>query len=404
MARSITLLAQAWFAAALIFSGAAGCSKRSAPASVGSSAESAAQEGIRISLLSEVPTRSRFFVVYGLDAANLAELAKVKWDPDQWQALFQVQVGPEPRTGLPPVLGTYSVADNMLRFEPRFPLEPGVTYRVRLDPAHLPVPREAQAIEAVFEQPRPSVEATTVVERIYPSRDLLPENQLKFYLYFSAPMARGNVYRHLHLIGASGKEVEHPFLELDQELWDATGKRFTLFFDPGRIKRGLKPREELGPSIEEGKTYTLVIDKECQDARGNSLREPHRKSFRVGPPDDQPIKTQDWKLQAPGAASTEPLVVTFPEPLDYALLHRMLSVVDAEGRTVAGKIQVTNEESRWAFTPDEPWKPGTYALVAETTLEDLAGNKIGEPFEVDVFRPVQKRVETKTVRIPFQVK
>ena len=38
-----------------------------------------------------------------------------------------------------------------------------------------------------------------------------------------------------------------------------------MFFDPGRIKRGLKPREQFGPALQEGKSYVLVIDRDnCQ--------------------------------------------------------------------------------------------------------------------------------------------
>ena len=46
---------------------------------------------------------------------------------------------------------------------------------------------------------------------------------------------------------------------------------------------------------------------------------------------------------------------------------------------------------------------GGYHLVAETTLEDLAGNSIGRPFEVDVFRPIQREVKVQHVQLPFTV-
>ena len=62
--------------------------------------------------------------------------------------------------------------------------------------------------------------------------------------YFDAPMSRGEAYRHIHLVDAkTGREVEAPFLELGEELWDGDFRRFTLLCDPGRVKRGLKPRE-----------------------------------------------------------------------------------------------------------------------------------------------------------------
>jgi hypothetical protein len=65
---------------------------------------------------------------------------------------------------------------------------------------------------------------------------------------------------------------------------------------------------------------------------------------------------------------------------------------------------VIREETRWRFTPKAPWKAGTYHLVAETTLEDLAGNNLERPFEVDVFHPIQKEIKAKTVKLAFRVR
>jgi hypothetical protein len=42
--------------------------------------------------------------------------------------------------------------------------------------------------------------------------------------------------------------------------------------------------------------------------------------------------------------------------------------------------------------------------VADTGLEDLAGNHIGQPFDLDVFNKVTERIETKTVSLPFRVR
>jgi hypothetical protein len=48
--------------------------------------------------------------------------------------------------------------------------------------------------------------------------------------------------------------------------------RLTLFIDPGRIKRGVLPLEEVGPALEEGKRYTLMIDRDLKDGTGNPLK------------------------------------------------------------------------------------------------------------------------------------
>ncbi len=244
----------------------------------------------------------------------------------------------------------------------------------------------------------------TVVSQVYPSASELPENLLKFYIHFSAPMSRGEAYERIHLLDAAGKEIDGPFLELGEELWDPKQTRFTLFFDPGRIKRGLKPREEIGPALEEGKSYTLVIDKAWLDAQGNPLKEPYRKTFKVGPPKDTPPNPKEWTL-TPGKAETcEPLTVRFPDPMDHAMLVRVLRVTDAAGQDVAGELVISQQETSWRFSPRQPWKPGKYKLVFPADLEDLAGNSIDRPFEVDVFRPVQRRVDQGRFTLPFELK
>jgi hypothetical protein len=97
------------------------------------------------------------------------------------------------------------------------------------------------------------------------------------------------------------------------------------------------------------------------------------------------------------------LTVVFPEPMDRALLDSLLDVTDRRGNPVAGAVEVDRDETRWRFTPREPWKPGDYRLVAATILEDLAGNTINKPFEVDVFERVEARVNRETVELPFTV-
>jgi hypothetical protein len=55
------------------------------------------------------------------------------------------------------------------------------------------------------------------VRQVYPSTAKIPENQLKFYIEFSAPMSQGNAWRHIRLLKSDGQAVELPFLEIDQE-------------------------------------------------------------------------------------------------------------------------------------------------------------------------------------------
>jgi hypothetical protein len=294
---------------------------------------------------------------------------------------------------LPPMLGRYRTEPGRLYFEPQFPLERGVNYR-----AVFRVDSKAASIAASFKLPLHRAEPTTVVTHIYPSADVLPENLLKFYVHFSAPMSRGRIYEHIHLLDERGKAVELPFLEIDEELWDSAMKRLTLFIDPGRIKRGVQPLEEIGPALEEGKRFTLVIDEGWQDGTGCSMKESFRKAFKVGPPDREPPDPAQWKIEAPRAGTREALSVGFLKPMDHALALRMIRVKD-----VGGSAALESGEKVWKFVPSSEWRKGTHQLRVQTTIEDLAGNNIGKPFEVDVFENVQQRITNATVEIPFVI-
>ncbi len=337
-------------------------------------------------------------VVVGLDRRLLAALENQPGAEALTQVLA-VQVGDKPDDARPAMLGETRVAGGLLEFEPRFPFEPSVAYC-----AVLRVGGESPfVLTHGFTFDKPTAEPA-VVTQVYPTGNVVPENLLKFYLHFSRPMSRGEAYRHVALLDGKDQPIELPFLELGEELWDPTGTRFTLFFDPGRIKRGLKPREEVGPALEEGKSYTLLVRAAWPDAEGQPLAREFRKSFRVTAPDDDQPRLADWRLTPPPANTRTPLEVRFSEPLDHALLLRVVRVVDASGTLIDGAIKVTAGETHWRFTPDQPWRSGNYRLVVETTLEDRAGNSLARPFEVDVTRPAQEIREAEVSSLPFEIR
>ncbi len=355
--------------------------------------------------LVKTPDGGRRFEVSGLGAAERESLSRLSGDDPDWQrrlAVYAFAKGAEDDGERPAMLGHYSLENERLLFTPRFALEPGVRYRAVFRAGARA--GEGTTLSEEFELPAAPDRAPAKIAAVFPSSDRLPENQLKFYLHFSAAMSRGEAYDRVHLLAAGGRPVELPFLELGEELWDPRGRRFTLLFDPGRIKRGLKPREEAGPTLEEGKTYTLVVDAAWRDAAGRPLAGQLRKTFSVGPPDDVSPDPANWKLKPPRAGEHEPLEARFPEPLDHALLERQLWVETDEGRPLAGSIAIDQQETRWRFTLRDVWKPGRYQLVVVKTLEDLAGNSVGRPFEVDELKPVTREVASEEVRLPFEVK
>ena len=346
--------------------------------------------------------------VSGMSDATLRELRQKNWTAAQWERLLAVyaeQGSVMTDIGLPAMLGTHFVGSRDIRFEPQFPLTPGVSYRVLFHPGQLPGgPDAGKPVTSVFKLPPRRTDPTTVVSRIYPSADVLPENLLKFYVHFSAPMSGGLIYDHIHLRNEAGKSVELPFLEIDEELWNPAMTRLTLFIDPGRIKRGVQPLEEIGPALEEGKRYTLAIDREWKDADGLPLKESFRKMFRVGPPARDPIDAAKWKISRPKPGSLDALVVTFPAPLDHALALRMIRVARNSDKALNGTASLEDDERRWKFAPARPWTRGPHQLLVQTTIEDLAGNNVGKSFEVDLFDNVDRRITNPVASIAFEVK
>lgn len=347
---------------------------------------------VRIGLVSS-PDGARYFEVSGLDAGHPGDKAS-------WGETFRVYTVFDKRSAgeeLPAVAGSYVFEDGVLRFRPRFPLEPGLAYSARL--YYSP----GRVKEARFEIPREDLVRGTSVIAVYPSADVLPENLLKFYIHFSSPMSVGRAYDNTRLLNSKGETVRYPFLELDEELWDPTGRRLTIFIDPGRIKQGVLPNKVVGPVFKVGERYTLEISDEWKDAAGARLGAPFRKSFKVSAADHRSPDPAAWKLAAPAGGSREPLSLTFEAPLDHALLHRLLWVENEAGERVEGEVRVEAGERRWSLLPDTRWSPGRYRLMIRSILEDLAGNGIDKPFEVDVFEQVRERVDSKTLSREFTV-
>jgi len=224
-----------------------------------------------------------------LAPSTLRGIHQARWTTREWENLLSIHAGQGDwiaEMGVPAMLGNYQIGKDSVRFEPRFPLEAGVHYRAVFQPGRLPDARGAKPapILSEFRRPSPAATPVTVVTQVYPSGALLPENLLKFYLHFSAPMRRGHIYDHIHLLDEAGRETELPFLEIDEELWNPAMTRLTLFIDPGRIKRGVKPLEEIGPALEEGKRFTLVID-QATLVDGATVLEDHERQWQFVPVD-----------------------------------------------------------------------------------------------------------------------
>lgn len=352
-----------------------------------------------------------FVEAAGLSPDVVAALSSRSIDGELAAELLTVRVVTTGAKGkaaaVPPMLGSYEIVSNRLRFTPRFPWRPSVRYRAELSLNQKPGGSASDSRSLEFEIPA-TRRRPPEVAAIWPSSEELPENLLKFYIHFTQPMRRGDNYRAIKLLDQSGKTIADPFLELGEELWDRPGKRFTLLLDPGRIKRGLKPHDDVGPVLEQGSTYTLVVGTAWHAATGEPLGKSHSKAFRVIAPDTAQPSLGRWKLRVPPAGTSDPLIVQLGESLDHSILQHAIDV-EINETPLDGVIEIQQKETVWEFHPSEPWQVGKYRLVANSTLEDLAGNSLGRPFEVELTDPPTREVpavnQAKSVfSRPFEIK
>ena len=138
-----------------------------------------------------------------------------------------------------------------------FPFDEGRQYDVVLDAGRLPavpgkLPGGRRQLAAVVGRPAVVRSPSTVVTHIYPSGDIVPANQLRMYLHFSAPMDWRSGYDYVMLLDDRGQEVVDAFLPLDADFWNDDRTRYTVFFDPGRVKRGILPNKQMGRALEAG--------------------------------------------------------------------------------------------------------------------------------------------------------
>jgi hypothetical protein len=340
--------------------------------------------------------------VVGLSKVTLEAMASESLTPDRRAQVFAIAAGDPKATDRPRMLGTYRVDGTTYRFTPSYPFDRGRAYTATFRPILIPGGSGAE-VSSIYTVPK-RVKASTSLIQVTPSADQVPENLLKFYFTFSSAMSRGEVYDRVRLLKDDGKPVDLPFLRLGEELWDPTGTRLTVLIDPGRIKRGLRPREENGPVLEAGRRYTLVIDRGWPDADGDPLALEVRKSFRAGPADETQPDPRTWTIDRPSASTRQPLTITFPESLDRGLLASALDLVNLDGKPVAGRLEIKADETRWEFTPETAWAEGELQLLIDADLEDLAGNSILRPFEVDIQRDTPLRPEPKVIHLPIVIR
>jgi hypothetical protein len=339
----------------------------------------------------------------GLSDDEVSALRSRGLDEAMWASLFRVSVADQTDTNLPAVAGHYVITGGSVTFTPLYPLDRGRTYRVRVDPSKLGPPRSTEILTSIVKLPAAAAKPPAEVAAIYPSVAVVPENLLRMYVEFSAPMGSrkaGEFVRLLDRTSGSDTVVEEAFLPVEADFWSPDHRRYTLFLDPGRVKRGILPNRERGRPLRAGHAYALSISAEWPDENGQPLKTAFRHEFTAGPAVASGIDASSWRITPPVAGTRESLVVEFDRALDRAVATRALGV-ERDGVTVAGTGTVEPGDARWVFVPRTAWPPGVYRLTAQPFLEDPQGNQIGRAFEVVVDTPREPNPEP--YRIPFVI-
>jgi hypothetical protein len=335
---------------------------------------------------------TRVEVTATLSKEAAAKLRAGKLTQEQGEAWLRfVLVDPQTKKEGPAMFGNYEFREGKIVFRPRHALLHGSLYRARLGTG-------GEAVTADYRVPPRAPTKPAVIEKVYPSGDVLPANHLRFSIHFSRPMRGGEeIFQHIHLFDDKGKEVTDPWF--CEEMWDEQQQCLLLLIHPGRIKWGLWLRELLGPVLYPDREYTLVIDADLLDADKQKMAKGFTKKFRTTAEDRQQLLLSDWKVKAPAVGTKQPLQLGFPKPLDRDSLTRLLAVVDAKGNVIAGKIEIGKAERSWSFQPSQPWQAAEYRVKVSGKLEDVAGNTPLRPFDLDLKGPAPK---VQPLTIPFR--
>ena len=292
------------------------------------------------------------------------------------------------------ILGKAVIDGKNKTFVPIIPFTGGETYQIL---------KEGR-LHLEFNVPKAENQQPPKLLGIYPKLQTLPENLLKMYFVFDTPMQQSqSTLKFIKVFEKeSGSEVDI-FLPLENELWNAERTQLTLWLDPGRIKKDLIPNKEKGIPIKEGNSYEIVIDSTLQNHNGIALGKQYTKRFLVGKRDQEIPSISQSDITPPEASTGQGLGIRFSESLDYLSIPGMIRIYNDDDKLVAGSFLTSKKATSTLFVPKKKWKKGSYTIVIDSKLEDLAGNNFNRLFDTDLHK---KRLlkPTKTKRIPFVVK
>ena len=270
------------------------------------------------------------------------------------------------------IFTSFNVDSNRLTVRPILPLLPA-RYLLNVET------NQGASYQLHFDVATPTTNSNhPTVLSVGPSTTI-PANTLRLYVYFSEPMARGQVADFVSLKNNKGQPDQFAFLNLATELWGPEQKRLTLLFDPGRVKKDVGPNLSIGAPLTENQTYQLVISKGMKSVTGLTIENDVVIPIKVEGAERRKIALTDWAFSTPEKHTYEPLQVHFGRLVDPSNVKRNISIVGSNGEPVPGRL--TTEAASCLFVPDAPWAEGSHYLVVSNDFEDIVGNRLNAAFD-----------------------
>ncbi|PHS20160.1 MAG: hypothetical protein COA86_02395 [Kangiella sp.] len=218
------------------------------------------------------------------------------------------------------------------------------------------------------------------VANVYPTSEKIPENILRFYIYFDAPMREGNIFDFIKLFDEHNNEMSHVFFDSVHELWTPDHKRLTLLLDPGRVKSGLQANSAMGRAFTANKKYKLIVSEGFEAISGLKTTADYVKVFTATSEDREGINISRWQIEFP-KHDLDKLKIDFKEPVDHVSAQHFILIVDHSGKEIEGSIDLQPNETGLVFEPTLPWVKGQYRILINHRFEDIVANNINGAFD-----------------------
>ena len=232
----------------------------------------------------------------------------------------------------------------------------------------------------------------------------MPENQLRMYIEFSAPMGRRGGIEHVALLDERGDGGRGSVPPARLRVLERRPDSVYRVLRSRRVKQGILPNKQMGRALK-GRQDPIRCSsaREWQDANGCRSRNRPDARSASGPPDTTRSITAQVANRAAQGRRQMPLVVTFPEPRRSRPAVSRARRPAQRADSLDGNFPVEANETRWSFTPHQPGTQATTICSRCRSWRTAPATRSGGAFEVDNFETVDKGPNPRTVTLPFHV-